>query len=164
MFYVRGSRNPQRMLCEDRNGKVNADAHTCGGWNQGAGIATGFDKYWNDWPDISHMNGIAQKYINSCNPTPKPENTVGLNYQVKLNINGFRGETQCPSGKMIHKKHFLVAAVKINGVNFSLKDGAADFPCGCYVLIFGGKTTAYWRNPKSVEYIWRPIFQLACKV
>eukprot|EP01083_Nonionella_stella_P088158 245508_1 len=58
----RGASNPQRMVCEVRNGKVNDDPHTCGGQNQGGGLKEGFNKWWNGWDAIHEMNAIAQKH------------------------------------------------------------------------------------------------------
>eukprot|EP01083_Nonionella_stella_P152172 487394_1 len=60
--YGRGASNPQRMVCEVRNGKVNDDPHTCGGQNQGGGLKEGFNKWWNGWGAIREMNAIAQKH------------------------------------------------------------------------------------------------------
>ena len=62
--YGRGASSPQRMIVEVKNGKVIQDPHSCAGQNQGGGVGAGFNKWWNDWPDIRNMQAVVTRAIN----------------------------------------------------------------------------------------------------
>ena len=62
--YGSGARSPKRMIVEVLHGKVVLDPHTCAGQNQGGGVRTGFNKWWNEWPDILSMQAVVTRAIN----------------------------------------------------------------------------------------------------
>ncbi len=61
--YGRGASNPQRMIVEVMNGQIVQDPHSCAGQDQGGGVNTGFNKYWNNWDSIRQMQAIVKRHI-----------------------------------------------------------------------------------------------------
>lgn len=61
--YPKGARSPSRAVFEVIDGVVGSDPHTVNGENQGAAMASGFNKFWWNWNDINRMKEIADKFV-----------------------------------------------------------------------------------------------------
>jgi hypothetical protein len=61
--YTPGSYSPERMCVEVQKGVVSADPHKCGGQDQGAGLSSGWNKFWWDWNSINDMNAVVSAWV-----------------------------------------------------------------------------------------------------
>lgn len=58
--YPLGARTPLRIILEVKGGVINNDPSFVGGEEQAAGMAEGFNIWWNYWTDVEKMITVAQ--------------------------------------------------------------------------------------------------------